>query len=301
MKRRFETVDVFTNQLFGGNPLAVVLDAEGLSTDQMQNIAAEFNYSETTFVLPPSDPAHSAEVRIFTPKREMPFAGHPNVGTAYVLAKLGSVFGKAIGGSLTFEEKAGLVKINLTETDGQLSGARLISPQPFSRGVELKPEDVARAVSLNTASISTVSHAPCVASTGAPFVIAELKSREALDKAEPNGSVFADVVPMDFATSIHLYVQEKHKGADIQARMFAPLHNIREDPATGSANVALIGLLASLEAQADLTCKATILQGEAMGRPSYLHASAIKKSGEVVETAIGGECVPFMSGTIEVD
>src|SRR5216684_3305268 len=114
MKRQFVTVDVFTDRKFGGNPLAVLPDAEGLSSEQMQAIAAEFNYAETTFVLPPKDPKHTAEVRIFTPKAEMPFAGHPNVGTAFVLARAGESHGRAISGDrLVFEEKAGLVPLDI--------------------------------------------------------------------------------------------------------------------------------------------------------------------------------------------
>ena len=121
MKYAFQTVDVFTDRKFGGNPLAVLTDARGLSTGQMQAIAAEFNYAETTFVLPPRDPAHTAEVRIFTPKAELPFAGHPNVGTAYVLARAGQVLGRMIASDkLVFEEKAGLVAMDLTRRGGDL-------------------------------------------------------------------------------------------------------------------------------------------------------------------------------------
>ena len=140
MKRQFQTVDVFTDRKFGGNPLAVFPDAEGLSTEQMQNIAAEFNYAETTFVLPPKDPGHTAHVRIFTPKAEMPFAGHPNVGTTFVLARLG----KATGKRLVFEEKAGLVVMDLTYDGGTVMAARLAAPQPFSLGETIAPEDDGR-------------------------------------------------------------------------------------------------------------------------------------------------------------
>src|SRR3982074_2533523 len=123
MRLQFETVDVFTHHQFNGNPLAVVLNAEGLSTQQMQNIAGEFNLAETTFVLPPKDAAHTAEVRIFTPKAEMPFAGHPNVGTAFVLARAGQSYGRAVAGDrLVFEEKAGLVRMDLT-TQAGVAGA----------------------------------------------------------------------------------------------------------------------------------------------------------------------------------
>jgi len=134
MQLDFVTVDVFTNRRFGGNPLAVVLNAEGLATAPMQSIAAEFNLSETTFVLPPIEAAHTAEVRIFTPKAELPFAGHPNVGTAFVLAQYRNLFGRAVGDPLLFEEKAGLVPLELLKDAGSIVGARLTAPQPLSQG-----------------------------------------------------------------------------------------------------------------------------------------------------------------------
>jgi len=143
---QFVTVDVFTDRQFGGNPLAVVLDGQGLATAQMQAIASEFNLAETTFVLPPKDPRNTAHVRIFTPKAEMPFAGHPNVGTAFVLARLGHVCGKPIGGSsLAFEEIAGLVTMDLIGQGATTSGSRLSAPQPLKISGQIDPELVARA------------------------------------------------------------------------------------------------------------------------------------------------------------
>src|SRR5882757_9187071 len=138
MRVNFVTVDVFTTTRFAGNPLGVVLNAEGLSSAQMQAIAAEFNLSETTFVLPPKDSANTAEVRIFTPRFEMPFAGHPNVGTAYVVARAGSLFGRSVAGDrVTFEEKAGLVPIALLKAGATVTGARLSSPQPLTVGADI--------------------------------------------------------------------------------------------------------------------------------------------------------------------
>ncbi|MDP1749459.1 MAG: PhzF family phenazine biosynthesis isomerase, partial [Reyranella sp.] len=146
MKLQFTTVDVFTDRQFGGNPLAVVLNAQGLSTERMQAIAAEFNLAETTFVLPPQDPAHTAEVRIFTPKAEMPFAGHPNVGTAFVLARAGESYGRPVSGDrLVFEEKAGLVRMELAREGGVVVATRLAAPVPLSIGEEISPETVAAA------------------------------------------------------------------------------------------------------------------------------------------------------------
>src|ERR1051325_11524591 len=141
MQLEFQTVDVFTAEQFSGNPLAVVLNAEGLSSEQMQAIAAEFNLAETTFVLPPKDSAHTAEVRIFTPRGEMPFAGHPNVGTAFVLARAGTSYGRRVAQDrVIFEEKAGLVPITLLKDGATVVGARLASPQALSVGLEIPVE-----------------------------------------------------------------------------------------------------------------------------------------------------------------
>jgi trans-2,3-dihydro-3-hydroxyanthranilate isomerase len=139
MRLQFQTVDVFTSDRFAGNPLAVVLNAEGLSAPQMQTIAAEFNLAETTFIRPPKDAAHTAEVRIFTPRSEMPFAGHPNVGTAFVLARAGISYGRPVNGdSVIFEEKAGLVPVEILRDGATAVGARLASPQPLSVGAEIQ-------------------------------------------------------------------------------------------------------------------------------------------------------------------
>ena len=301
MRLQFQTVDVFTGTQFVGNPLAVVLNAEGLSTGQMQAIAAEFNLAETTFVRPPKDAAHTAEVRIFTPRSEMPFAGHPNVGTAFVLARAGVCYGRPIGGNrVVFEEKAGLVPIEILRDGATAIGAKLASPQPLSVGAEVESELVASACGISLTNIENSRHRPCIASCGAPFILAELKSRTALLAANPNGDVFRLEVAKHPAVSILLYTQVDEGDIDIRARMFAPHLNIPEDPATGSANVALIGLLAKLRPEANLTLSKTIAQGVEMGRPSILQAEAEKKNGIVTATFIGGRCVPVMSGTIDV-
>jgi trans-2,3-dihydro-3-hydroxyanthranilate isomerase len=301
MTLHFTTVDVFTDRQFGGNPLAVVTNAKGLSTERMQAIAAEFNLAETTFVLPPKDPAHVAEVRIFTPKAEMPFAGHPNVGTAFVLARAGESYGDTISGDrLIFEEIAGLVQIDLLKENGLTVGASLAAPQPISIGEEVSVEVVAEACSLKPSDIWTDVHHPCVASCGAPFLFAELVSRDALAMARARPEVFERVLSRDRVTGLHLYVQTKEQGRDIQARMFAPQYGIPEDPATGAANVALIGLLAKYRPEVDFTLSKIIGQGFDMARPSVIEASAEKKTGRVVATYVGGRCVPVMRGTIDL-
>ena len=301
MKVEFATVDVFTDRRFGGNPLAVISNARGLTAEQMQSIAAEFNLAETTFVLPPKDPVHTAEVRIFTPKAEMPFAGHPNVGTAFVLARAGVCHGRKITGDrLVFEEKAGLVVMDLARADGAVVAARLAAPAPLSIGEQFTADFIAEACSLKASDIKVDTHRPCIASCGAPLVFAELASRAALKSAAPRNDVFARNLPRDSAARMHLYVQGKGGEIDIQSRMFAPLHGIPEDPATGGANVALIGLLAHHRPEADLTLSKTIGQGFDMGRPSILEGAAEKKAGHVVATYIGGRCVPMLKGTIDL-
>jgi trans-2,3-dihydro-3-hydroxyanthranilate isomerase len=301
MQLDFVTVDVFTERRFGGNPLAVVPDARGLTSEQMQSIAAEFNLAETTFVLPPQDPAHTAQVRIFTPRAEVPFAGHPNVGTAYVLARQGESHGRDVNDPLTFEEKAGLVRLDLIKDGASVVGARLTPPQPLKRVDDIAPGVVASACSLASSDIESANHAPCIASCGLPFVFAELKTRPALAKARPRPEIFSESLPADRATGLFLYVADPSGSFDVQARMFAPLYGVPEDPATGSANVALVGLLASLRRESDINLKLRIAQGVDMGRPSLLEASAEKHDGAITKLSIGGRCVTMMRGTLALD
>ena len=296
MQIDFATVDVFTNRRFGGNPLAVVLDGAGLNGAQMQSIAAEFNLAETTFVLPPHDSAHTAAVRIFTPRAEVPFAGHPNIGTAFVLATFG---GEAIREPLMFEEKAGLVRLDLRREGAAIVGARLAAPQPLDRREEVPAEVAAAACGLAAADVASDNHRPCIVSCGMPFVCVELGTRRALSAARPQAHVFSEHVPADRATGILLYVRGRD-GTDIEARMFAPLYGVAEDPATGSANVALAGLLADLRPERDLMLDLRIVQGVDMGRESMLEATAEKRGGKITGLWIGGGCVPMMRGTLEL-
>jgi len=301
MQVEFVTVDVFTDRQFGGNPLAVVTDGTELSTPQMQAIAAEFNLAETTFVLPPERPENTARVRIFTPRAELPFAGHPNIGTAFVLGQRGECHGRPTqGNALQFEEIAGLVRIELWRDASSVVGARLAAPQPLAVIEDVEPEVIAEACTISAADIETVHHRPCIASCGMLFVFAELKDLRALAAAQPRTDAFARHLPMDRVTGVHLYVWDSSDGADIQSRMFAPLYGVPEDPATGSANVALIGLLAHLHPAADLRLTKTIRQGIEMGRPSRLMASADKSAGRVTATQIGGICVPMTRGVLEL-
>jgi trans-2,3-dihydro-3-hydroxyanthranilate isomerase len=300
MQRRYVTVDVFTDRAFGGNPLAVVLDAEGLSTEQMQAIAIEFNYSETTFVLPPHDKAHDAEVRIFTVRSEIPFAGHPNVGTAFVLASRA----KTPPARLLFEEKAGLVPVVVTSANGKVTNAELTAPQPLKRLSRVAVEEVAACLSLSVDDIKTARHRPHIISVGLPFLAVEIASRDALRRAKPNAEAFARTLPLDGNDAIYFYTRDVAAGeapCAVQARMFHPgASGLSEDPATGSATAAAAALFADLDGVIDGELKMTIGQGFDMGRPSILLTRVRKSGGKVVSAHVGGACVFMMEGMLRV-
>jgi len=298
MRYRYVTADVFTSQAYGGNPLAVVFDAQGMSTAQMQRIAREFNYSETSFVLPPRDPAHTAWVRIFTPDREVPFAGHPNVGTAVVLAREMAASGLTVPDAFVFEEEAGLVRIALRTDASGVAGAELLAPQPLSRASEAPAAAVARALSLEPTDIETSMHAPQVASVGLIFLVVQLASRDALRRAMPDPAGYAALLPLDGAKSIYAYTTDTRTdapaaGADIQARMFTG--RMTEDPATGSATAAMTALRAAL--RGDGVLRLRVEQGVDMGRASVLLAHAEPRA-DGVWAGVAGEAVVVMEGTL---
>jgi len=299
MRYRYFTCDVFTDTRFGGNQLAVLPEADGLSDEQMQQIAREFNFSETTFVLPP-EAGHDRRVRIFTPPREAPFAGHPNIGTAFVLARMG-VFGALDAPiSVTFEEQAGPVPIAIHKLQGERIWCELTAPRSLTLGKTVPAQSVASAVSLSADDIITTAHAPQMASVGLPFLIAELRDREALERARPDVSGLEGLVAEGIEQpDVHLYVRTCD-GFDLRARMFSPMDGIPEDPATGSANCALVGLLSHLDEAASGAFSWRIAQGVEMGRPSVLEARTEKRDGAVVNVWIGGECVMVSEGLIEV-
>ncbi|TCR91651.1 PhzF family phenazine biosynthesis protein [Rhizobium sp. BK376] len=300
----YVTVDVFTSERFAGNPLAVFPDARGLSDEAMQKIAAEFNYSEVTFVLPPEDPANSARVRIFTPTMEIPFAGHPNVGTAFVLGQRNELFGSPVGDTLRFEEKAGLVDVKLHRKHDVVVGAAIRAPRKLTVGRSVAAELVARCASLDAAAIRLSTHAPVFASVGLPFVLAEVDGLDALAAARPNAAIFAEAADgqgngnHDF--SLFLYTRSTDRPWQIRARMFAPLDNVTEDPATGSASAALGAYLVSLLPDADAKISITIEQGVEMGRRSMIELVVQKSSGEITDVEIAGRCVDVMQGTIRL-
>jgi trans-2,3-dihydro-3-hydroxyanthranilate isomerase len=298
MGYRYYICDVFTSTRFGGNQLAVLPEAYGLSDGQMQQITREFNFSESTFVLPP-ERGQTRRVRIFTPTMEIPFAGHPNVGTAFVLATtggLGSIDGAT---TVTFEEKAGLVPIAIRRRDGTL-WCELSAPERLSLGKTVSAETLAAAVSLAPSDVVTTTHLPQVASVGLPFLMAELKDRSALARARVNAPGFDTIAAQGIRPDIHVYVKSADE-FDIRARMFAPYDGVPEDPATGSANCALAGLLSHYDHRTDGTLSWRIAQGVEMGRPSLLEAAAEKRNGTVEATRVGGASVLVSEGVIEVE
>jgi len=290
----FVTLDVFTDQRFGGNPLAVFTDARGLSDADMQSLAAEFNLSETTFVLPPEDPAHTARVRIFNRTAEMPFAGHPSVGTGFVLASQG----RGRDGALTLEVPAGLVEVEIAyDTAGAAAGGVISAPRALTLGEELTAEAVAACASLAPADVIVTAHRPVEASVGVTFYFAEVTG-EALTRAAPDLAAFRRVGgerPDGAARlSLHLYARD---GDKIRARMFAPLSGTIEDPATGSANATLSALLLSLSD--DESASFDIVQGVEMGRPSRLKGTA-RRAPDGIRATIGGGCVMVLRGEAEL-
>jgi trans-2,3-dihydro-3-hydroxyanthranilate isomerase len=302
---QYETVNVFTGDRFGGNPLAVLPDARGLTDAQMQAIARDFNLSETTFVLPPDNPQNHAKVRIFTPAHEMPFAGHPNVGTGFVLAR-------AMDNPpehLTFEEIAGLVRVHILRCPNkQITGARISAPQSLSIGDAVPTETVAACASRTPADFLTNAHDPLKASVGTEFVIAEVASLEALARAAPDLAAFraagaeaaTPLAGAQLRFALLLYVRRDGDATRLRARMFAPLGGVLEDPATGSACAALGALLTAMAPGENVDLHYEIEQGVEMGRPSLLIASGRKTAEGPVEATVAGSCVPAARGTLEV-
>jgi trans-2,3-dihydro-3-hydroxyanthranilate isomerase len=299
MRYRYYICDVFTDARFGGNQLAVLPEATGLADRQMQQIAREFNFSESTFVFP-AEKGHTRRVRIFTPATEVPFAGHPNIGTAFALATEGA-FGEVDGLiTVTFEENAGLVPVTIRRHNGGTLWCELSAPNPLTLGKTVPAPTLAAAVSLAAEDIVTGTHRPQVASVGLPFLFAELRDRAALARARIDMRGVDTLVGAGISPDIFLYTRSDDE-FDLRARMFAPLDGVPEDPATGSANCALAGLLAHYKSTADGSFHWRIAQGVEMGRPSVLEARSEKRAGTVVTTWVGGFCVLVSEGSMEVD
>ena len=289
MRRRFATLDVFTDRRFAGNPLAVVLDAEALDAAAMQAIAREFNHPETVFVFAPADPAHRARVRIFTPARELPFAGHPTVGTAVLL-------GARDGGrDLVLEEGIGAVRCTLELTSAGGGSARFTVPQlPAEAGAAA--DDAAIAAALTLAPSDIGEGRPARWSAGIPLTFVPIVSLAAMARCRPDLAKFD--AAFGAGAAVYVFCNETAEpGHHFHARMFAPGMGVSEDPATGSAAAAFAGLLA--RRLSDGTHALTIEQGYEMGRPSLIRLAMEIAAGRLVSASIGGDAVIVTEGTIE--
>ena len=296
MKYHYFICDVFTEQRFGGNQLAVLPDAQKLSDWQMQQIAREFNFSETAFVLP-AEAGHTRKVRIFTPTTEIPFAGHPNIGTAFVLAETGAL-GKEIPGTVLFEEKAGLVSIEIQADPGAPTSFELKAPQVLTVQEFRALGSVAKALSLSENEIVVTTHAPTVASVGLPVLFVEVVDSSVLAQVRIDIDGFDRLLVEGAVPYVHVYTS-KAGGTDIQARVFAPLDGVVEDPATGSANCALAALLSHHRSEGDGEFSWCVFQGIELGRRSVLRIRARKENGCVVASWVGGTCVMVSEGWID--
>jgi trans-2,3-dihydro-3-hydroxyanthranilate isomerase len=309
MKLEFHTLDVFTSRKFGGNPLAVVLGAEKLTAEQMQTITREFNLSETTFVMAPENPAHTARVRIFFPGGEMPFAGHPTLGTAALLAELKNKPGCNFETRITLELKAGLTPVRISRIADHIHGMFTAPIVPFLPRVKLPTlAETAQALNLAEEDIGFDGHGIVSAEAGPRFFYVPVKSRAALEKSkilEPYWSNILSSVNRDerVTTIDAAYVYTRGgdgKNAAFRARMYCPTGGIPEDPATGSATVNLAAQLLSAEKLADGTHRWQIEQGYEMGRPSDLTLEADVEFAKLAAVRVGGSAVRMMSGVLQL-
>lgn len=298
MKRRFVTLDVFTQRRFAGNPLAVVLQAESLESSAMQAIAREFNLSETVFVLPPDNPAHRARYRIFTPKEEVAFAGHPTVGTAVLL---GIIDGSPSVRDLVLEANIGPVPCHV-EPSGDEGGqaAFLLPALPAEVGAPPPGESLAAALGLGATDIGFGRFVPICFSAGIGFTFAPLKNMDAVRRAKPDLARFASALTAPAHRAVFAFCQETvERGHDFHARMFAPSYGVPEDPATGSAVAAFAGVLARLAGLKDGSHRFMIEQGHEMGRPSLITLALTLAKGALTTASVGGGAVIVSEGVIE--
>jgi len=303
MKLKFHTLDVFTARKFSGNPLAVVLDAEGLSTEQMQTITKEFNLSETTFVMKPDDPANTAKVRIFFPGGEMPFAGHPTLGTAVLLAELRNKPGCSLQTEIRLELKAGLTPVKVSRIADRISGIFTAPIVPYHTGVALPSvEATAQALNLDPADIGFGDHKIASLEGGPRFFYVPVKTRAALEKSKVFEPYWSELIrPMQGVDAAYIYTQGgDNPHTNFRARMYAPTGGIPEDPATGSATALLAAQLLTSEHLADGGHGWNLEQGYEMGRPSDLRLEADVKGGKLTAVRVGGSAVRMMSGEIEL-
>ena len=291
----FETWDVFTDTVFAGNPLAVVKDARGVSDEDMLRITREFNLSETTFILPPEDPDHTARVRIFTLGYEMPFAGHPTVGTSIAIARM-----RGLEGELALELNAGLFKVDV-ERRGDAWFAEFLNPNlPAEIGAAPTPEQLEAALSLPSGSVDRdASRSRLIGAGGVNYVYVNAPL-DAVRNAQVNSAAF-DALGLDEVVGVYLYAENgEGPDADYHARMFAPNAGILEDPATGSAAASLPGQIALSQNLKNGEHRWVIEQGFEMGRPSRIHARVETVGGAVASVRIGGNAIPVQRGEISL-
>ena len=296
---QFYTADVFTDTRFGGNPLAVLPDARGLTSEQMLAITREFNYSESTFVFPPEDPKHTRRVRIFTPGGEVPFAGHPTVGTAHVLAAIGEVPLTGAETRIVLEENVGPVPVVIRARDGkpdfsQLSVAML--PQVSDPGISRQA--LASMLSLEPDDLLDGNYAPQTVSCGLAFLFVPLRDRKAVARSRLRLEPWEQSLKGTPSEMIMVFAADaERRGSDIRARMYGPSVNVVEDPATGSACAALAGYLAARTPR-DGTLRWVVEQGFEMGRPSILEIEADKSGGTITGVRVGGRTVLVSKGEL---
>jgi len=289
MRYDYMIVDVFSDVAFGGNQLAVLTDARALTTEAMQLITREFNFAESTFILPPDDPAHAAKVRIFTPARELPFAGHPTVGTACALVMSGAQG----AGEFVLEEGVGPVTVTTTK-DGDLYTARLRLDRGPDRPESVpSSEDMAAVLSLLASEVVDVFGS----GMGVNFTFVQVASRDVVDRAQLDHPAWKQILADSWASQVYVFAGKLEDGGEIYARMFAPAFGIAEDAATGAAAAAIAGA-AAMRSGRDLAFD--IRQGVKMGRPSLIRASARVEDGKVVEIGVGGASAFVATGQIEV-
>lgn len=300
MKRyAFITLDVFTRARFGGNPLAVLPDATGLTADEMQAITREFDYSETVFLLPADDPRHLRRARIFTPACEIPFAGHPTLGAAIALAQEGAIDFAGGRAEIVLEEGVGPVRVTLTAIEGEPLRAELtaaVAPERLSGAAP--PAALARMASLAPGDL-VAERPPEIWSCGFPYTVVEVRDREILARARLDEAAWRAGVADGPATAVLFFAREAESAAhDLRARMFAPAYAVPEDPATGSAAVALAGRLG--RGLPDGEYRWGIEQGYEMGRPSQLYVTASVRDGATVEARVAGHAVRFATGHLHL-
>jgi trans-2,3-dihydro-3-hydroxyanthranilate isomerase len=299
---RFITADVFTDVPFGGNQLAVLPDARGIGDELMLKITREFNYSETVFVLPPVNPKHTRRVRIFTPGGELPFAGHPTVGTAVILAAIGEVQLHGDSAQIVLEEGVGPIPVLVKEIRSRSGFAQFTAAKNPER-LDCGPsrEGLTAMLSLDDDELLDGHWSPEVYSCGVPYTFVPLRSIGAVRRAVLNKEQWRTHVAKSPASKVYLFaMQGERVGSDIHARMFAPGAGVDEDAATGSAAAALAGYLAVRDKRRDECLRWRIEQGIEMGRPSFLNVEADIRDGKVVAARVGGQAVLISEGTIEV-